>query len=195
MIKRMSQKLFLAMSIPVSFSLPAWAASGGDRPAWLPEFLSHASTNVAFAALLVFLFIVWRLGGFKAITSALDNRAKTIETQLNEARDLREAAAKLLAETEREQRQAQKEIDAILSKAKQDSEAMIKEARINLQNRMDRREALAEARIRQAELDAAQDVRRAAAEMALKASKAILVNKADKAYFETAFEDVEKILN
>jgi F-type H+-transporting ATPase subunit b len=191
---------FILSFSSATFVLPsiAYAAEAGHAnhyPSWVPEFLTHDATNVAFAAMVGFLLIVWRVGGFKAITSGLDKRAEAIETQLNEAKDLREAATKMLADAERQQKQADKDAEAIVTQAKKDAEALMKEAREGLAQRLDRREALAEARIQQAANEATAEVRRTAADAATKAAQSILANTSGTDQFEAAAKEIEKALN
>lgn len=191
-------RLILSLGIVVtSGSTVANAADGhgpSHYPSWLPEFLTHDATNVAFLAMAGFLLIVWRVGGFKAIISGLDNRAETIKNQLDEAKDLREAAAKMLADAERKQKQADKDAQEIVAQAKQDAEILMKGARENLAQRLERREAVAEARIQQAENEATAEVRRAAADAATQAAQSILADKSGTDQFEAAAKEIEKAL-
>lgn len=195
-MKRTTFSLFVA---GLCASATAMAAEDGHGeahgPAWVPEFLTHPATNVAFLAMVGFLLIVWRVGGFKTILSGLDKRAETIQTQLNEARDLREAANKMLADAERQQKQATKDAKAIVTQAKKDADILMKEARANLAQRMERREAIAEARISQAESEATAEVRRAAADAATKAAQSILSEKSGADQFEAAAKEIESALN
>ena len=142
-----------------------------------------------------FLLIVWRVGGFKAMTSGLDKRAETIAAQLNEAKDLREAANKMLADAERQQKQADKDAQEIVAQAKKDAELLMKDAREGLAQRLERREAVAEARIAQAENEATAEVRRAAADAATKAAQSILAEKSGADQFEAAAKEIEKALS
>lgn len=195
MMKR-SGLSFIALALVAPLAMAAESGHGDSHgPAWVPEFLTHPATNVAFLAMVGFLLIVWRFGGFKLITSGLDKRAETIEAQLNEAKDLREAASKMLADAERKQKQADKDAEAIVKQAKQDAKILMKEARASLAQRLERREAIAEARIKQAEHEATAEVRRAAADAATKAAEAVLVEKAGADQFEAAAQQIEKALN
>ena len=73
---------------------------------------------------------------------------------------------------------------------------MIEQARKDLQEKVARREAQAEARIARAEAEAAQDVRRAAADAATRASKDIIAGSAKRGdLFTEALEEIEKALN
>ncbi|MEM7006972.1 MAG: F0F1 ATP synthase subunit B [Pseudomonadota bacterium] len=187
----MARSLFLVLAA-APFAYAADESHGGG---FVPEWLSHGDTNTAFLAMVVFLAIVWRVGGFRLITDALDNRAAAIKAQLEEAKDLREAAAKLLAEAERKQREADDEAAAIVDQAKKDAEVFRKEARKSLEQRLARREAIAEARIKQAETDAADEVRRAAADTATRAAQQILGAADGSEQFEAAASQIEKALN
>ena len=168
----------------------AFAASKASGPfGWLMD----PTTNTAFAAMLVFFVVVWRLGGFKAIFGALDKRAQAIAAELDQAKNLREEATKALASAERAQAEADKEAEAIIAQARSDAEAMMAEARKELSERMARREASAEQRIARAAQEAEAEVRRAAADAATAAAKDILSKDGD--FFETAASEIEKALS
>lgn len=185
------KRLFL-LSSALILAAPAYAASDKGGPfGWLMDPV----TNTAFLALVVFLFIVWRMGGFSTVTKALDSRAEGIEKELNEARDLREKASKALAEAERRQRDADEEAKAIVAQAKKDAKAMMEQARADLDARLKRREAQAEGRIARAEADAAAEVRRAAADAATQAARSILTGEAGDKQFDRAIADIEKALS
>lgn len=189
-------KRFTVLLTTSSLAAPfAMAADDSHGPAWLPEFLSHPATNVAFAALVIFLIIMWRVGGFRAMTTALDKRADEIQAQLNEAKDLREAASKMLADAERQQKQADKDAQAIVAQAKKDADLLMIEARESLAQRLERREAIAEVRIKQAETEATAEVRRAAADAATEAARSVLREKSGADQFEAAAREIEKALN
>ena len=180
--------------VAATFAPAAFAAGDSHGPSWLPEFLTHPATNVAFFALVIFFLIIWRIGAFKALASGLDKRADAIQAQLNEAKDLREAAAKLLAEAERKQTQAEKDAASIVEQAKKDAELLMADQRTALAAKLERREAIAEARIAQAETEAAAEVRRAAADAATAAARDILARHADDDVFERAAQDIENAL-
>lgn len=182
----MQHRLLLSIAVAGLTAPIALAADESHGPSWMPEFLTHPATNVAFLAMATFLIIVWRVGGFKLITGGLDARATTIQTRLNEAKDMREAAAKILADAERQQKQADKDAKAIVGEAKKAAETLMAEAREALAQRLERREAIAEARIGQAEADATAQVRNAAADAATKAARSILSEKAGADQFEAA---------
>ncbi|MEO1642780.1 MAG: ATP F0F1 synthase subunit B [Pseudomonadota bacterium] len=182
----------------------ALAADGySDKPrdeavgfGYLTYGFTDVTTMVALAALVVFLTFVWYVGGFKLIFGTLDKRAETIRTQLEEAKTLREEAAKALAEAERKAKEADELAEDIVKRAKADAEAMMKQAQVDLEAKVERREAQAEARIARAEAAAAADVRRAAADAATKAART-LISKADDGddLFDKALSEIETRLN
>ena len=96
----------------------------------------------------VFLWIIWKVGGWTLILEGLDSRGKRIRAELDEARRLRE--------------EAQRAAD---------------EANQRMTEFVRRRTAAAEAKIAQAEAQAAAQVRAAAAEAAIRVSEAILREK------------------
>lgn len=189
----LSTPLRLALlSATAALASPVALAAEGTGPfAWL----SHPATNVAFFAMAGFLAIVWYAGGFKTIMSGLDSRAEKIRTQLDEAKDLREAAVKMLADAERRQRQAEEDAEAIVKQAKEEAKVMRAEAKEALAQRLARREAIAEDRIRQAETEATTAVRRAAADAATRAAAAILADGDASAQFDRAISEIESSLN
>ncbi|MEO1028787.1 MAG: ATP synthase F0 subunit B [Pseudomonadota bacterium] len=172
----------------------AFAAGGEGAPNPFAGFLDP-TTNVAFFAMATFLLIVWRLGGFKALTGALDKRADTISEQIAEATALREAASKTLAEAERRRREADEQAEAIIKQAKIDSKAMMEEARANLAERVKRREAQAAERIARAEAEATAEVRNIAADAATAAARSLLAADTSVDQFEKAADEIDRALN
>ena len=125
-------------------------------------------------AFVIFLGILGYAGVHKTALQALDRHAAAIKAELDEARRLREEAAKLLAEYQRKQSEAEREAAAIVSEAKADTERVAAEARAKLEEVVQRRTKLAEAKIGRAEAQAVADVQAAAADAAVAAAKSIL---------------------
>jgi len=125
-------------------------------------------------ATVIFLAIVWKVGGFGQLTAALDNRAKKIVAELDEARLLREEAQRLLDEYKKKQHEAEEEAAAILASAKAEADRFKAESVDKVKDFVARRTKMAEQKIAQAEAQAIADVRSAAAEAAVKAASAVL---------------------
>jgi len=184
------------MSRTALITLAAFAAMAPTASAATGlEAFSDPAKALALLALILFFLICWRAGAFRFIGNALDNRGKSIEAQIEEARSLREEEAKMLAEAERKQKAAQDDAKAIVEQARIDAKAMMATAREELKQRLERREALAEARIRRAEEEAAAEVRRAAADAATQAARNLLAGDTASDQFETAIATIEKALN
>jgi len=125
-------------------------------------------------AFVLFVGVLLYVGVHKKLTQALDDRASRIRAELDEARRLRDEAAKLLAEYQRKQREAEREAEAIVADARAEAERVAAEARVKMEEFVARRTKLAEAKIGQAEAQALADVRAAAAEAAVGAAEKIL---------------------
>lgn len=174
------------------FLTPMAHAAGDEKVAWYADPV----TATAMGALVVFLLIVGFVGGFKTIFGKLDERAEGIQSQIDEARALREEAAKLMADAKKKAKEADTAADDIIKRAKADADAMMKQAKADLKAKVARREAQAEARIARAEADAAADVRRIAADAATEAARSILAGSDDSDdLFDGALSEIDKRLN
>ena len=112
--------------------------------------------------------------GWAAIIGGLDGRAERIRTSLDDATRLREEAQHLLAEYQRKQRDAAKEIDGLLAAARTEAERSGVNAATALEALVKRREQLAIDKIAQAEADAIQAVRNTAVDVAIAATRKLL---------------------
>ena len=115
--------------------------------------------------------------GWTAIKGGLDARAQRIRTSLDDAARLREEAQHLLAEYQRKQRDAAKEIDGLLAAARSEAERSSVNAAEALEVLVKRREQLAIDKIAQAEADALQAVRNTAVDVAIAATRKLLGDK------------------
>jgi F-type H+-transporting ATPase subunit b len=132
-----------------------------------PEFW----VAVAFA---IFIGILVYVGVPKMLLSALDERGRRVQAELDEARRLKDEAQKLLAEYQGKQRQAETEAAAIIAGAKAEAERIAAEAKAKMEEFIARRTKMAETKIAQAEAQAVADVRAAAADAAVTAAEKIL---------------------
>ena len=125
---------------------------------------------------VIFVAVLIYVGVPKMMTKALDDRAKRVQDELNEARRLKEEAQKLLAEYQAKQRQADEEAAAIVAGAKAEAERFAAEAKAKMEEFVARRSKMAETKIAQAEAQAVAEVRSAAAEAAVSAAEKILTD-------------------
>jgi F-type H+-transporting ATPase subunit b len=137
------------------------------------EFFQEPENWVA-VCFVIFVGVIIYVGAHKKLIDALDHRADRIKSELEEASRLREEAAKLLADYQRKQAQAEREAAAIVSDARAEAERIAAETRSKMEEFVARRTKLAETKISQAEAQALADVRAAAADAAVAAAETIL---------------------
>jgi F-type H+-transporting ATPase subunit b len=126
---------------------------------------------IAFVVLMgVFVYV----GVHRTVITALDHRAERIKAELDDARRLKDEAAKLLAEYQTRRASAEREAEEIISGAKADAERIAAEAKTKMEDFVTRRTKTAESKIALAEAQALADVRAAAANAAVAAASTIL---------------------
>ena len=130
---------------------------------------------VAIGFILLVLAIAKK--SWAAIKAGLDSRAERIRASLDDATKLREEAQHLLAEYQRKQRDAAKEIDGLLAAARAEAERSSVNAAGALEDLVKRREQLAIDKIAQAEADAIQAVRNTTVDVAIAAARKLLNDK------------------
>jgi F-type H+-transporting ATPase subunit b len=135
----------------------------------------------------------------RAIASGLDSRAAKIKAQLDEARSLREEAERLLAEHQRQQREALKEAEQIIAHAHSEADRLRREGAANLEAALARREKMTLEKIAQAEAQAVADVRNQAIDLATTAAAQLLRESVDKsrsdALVDAAIADLDRKLH
>ncbi|MGO9360148.1 MAG: ATP F0F1 synthase subunit B [Xanthobacteraceae bacterium] len=113
-------------------------------------------------------------GVHRTLLKALDNRRDRIKHEFDDARRLKDEAAKLVAEYRARRESAEREAQEIVSNAKAEAERIAAEARAKMEDFVARRTKSAEGKIAMAEAQAVADVRAAAAEAAVTAAAAIM---------------------
>src|SRR6266436_3971249 len=132
-----------------------------------PEFW----VAVAFVILMgVFAYV----GVHKTVLTALDHRSERIKAELDDARRLKEEAAKVLADYKARRASAEREAEEIITGAKAEAERIASEAQAKMEDFVARRTKTAENKIALAEAQALADVRAAAADAAIAAASTIL---------------------
>ncbi|MGC1710492.1 MAG: ATP F0F1 synthase subunit B [Methyloceanibacter sp.] len=137
------------------------------------DFILEPEFWVAVSFFL-FLGVIAYFGVHKKLASALDGRAASIARDLEEAKHLREEAAKVLADYERKQGDAAKEAQAIIKLASKEAEELAAETRRSMAEHFERRMKLAEDKIARAETEALREVRAAAADAAIAAAQTVI---------------------
>jgi F-type H+-transporting ATPase subunit b len=117
----------------------------------------------------------------KALTGGLDARADRIRASLDDANKLREEAQHTLAEYQRKQRDAAKECEDLMARARDEAERAQRDAMAKLENSLARREKLALDKIAQAEAEAAQQVCNITVDVAIGATRKLIADRLDAA--------------
>jgi F-type H+-transporting ATPase subunit b len=134
----------------------------------------HSAEFWVAVAFVIFWGILFYKGVPRNMLNQLDSRGKRIADELAEAKRLRQDAEKLLKEFEAKRAAAEREAADIVSNAKGEAERLAQEAQEKMADFVKRRTASAEAKIAQAEAQAAAEVRAAAIDAAVKASERVL---------------------
>ena len=130
----------------------------------------------------------------KALTAGLDARAERIRASLDEATRLREEAQHMLAEYQRKQRDAAKEVEALLAHARDEAERNARDADAKLEAALQRREQMAMDKIAQAEADALQQVRDTTVDVVIAATRTLIEKRLDEAGAARLVDDAIKEL-
>jgi F-type H+-transporting ATPase subunit b len=129
-------------------------------------------------ATILFVLLLGYMGVHKQLLEAIDARRARIQAELDEARRLKDEAAKLVAEYQRKRQDAEAEADALIAGARAEAERYAAEAHAKMDEFVARRTKMAETKIAQAEAQALADVRAAAADAAVGAAADILQQSA-----------------
>jgi F-type H+-transporting ATPase subunit b len=135
--------------------------------------LEEAETWVAIAFVILMGLFAYA-GVHRTVLKALDNRAARIRAELDDARRLKDEAAKVLAEYKTRRLSAEREAEDIIANAKAEAERIATEANAKMEDFVARRTKTAEGKIALAEAQALADVRAAAADAAVAAASTIL---------------------
>ena len=127
-------------------------------------------------AFVVFVVLVFKpIKG--ALIGGLDAKIAEIRQEVEEAEKLREEAQSLLANYQRQQRQAIQDAEAIVARAKEEAERHRAEADEAMKDMVRRQEEQAREKIAQAETAAIQEVRSMSVEVAMAAAEKLLADR------------------
>jgi F-type H+-transporting ATPase subunit b len=125
-------------------------------------------------AFVILMGVFGYFGIHRTVLKTLDHRSDRIKAELDDARRLKEEAAKLLAEYKARRATAEREAEEIIASAKAEAERIAAEAKTKMEDFVARRTKTAESKIALAEAQALADVRAAAADAAVTAASTIL---------------------
>ncbi|NTS30362.1 F0F1 ATP synthase subunit B [Phyllobacterium sp. BT25] len=157
------------------------------------------ATFYALVGLIIFLALIVYLKVPGVVGKSLDSRADRIRDELEEARRLREEAQSLLAEFQRKRKDAEKEAGEIVAIAQREAHGLLEEAKKKSEEYIARRHKLAEQKIAQAQVEAVNEVRATAVDVAVAAASRVLADKVDTKtsadLFKSSLSEVKSRLN
>ncbi len=161
-------------------------------------FLTDSATWVSLAITVFFILIIWKK--VPAIfAKMLDDRANEIEEQLENAKNLREEAASLLAKYERDQRDAEKQAADMIANAEAEVKLMVSDSKAQMEEATKRRSEVAEQKIAQAEASALKEIRSLTVQVATNAARDLIeanLKKADhEALIKSSTEKLDEKLH
>jgi len=161
----------LATSALTLIAAPAFAA-GGDY-----GFASFFNTNyVVLIGFILFLALLFYFNVPAMILKMLDDRAETIRSELDEARNLRDEAQAVLAAYERKSREVAEQSQRIIDHAREEARLAADAAKEDLKQSIARRLKAAEEQITNAEEKATRELRNRAVDVAIAAAAKILAD-------------------
>ena len=135
--------------------------------------IEPAEIWVTIGMAILFGILIWAKVPGMAM-KALDARGIKIQAELDEALRLRQEAQALLADIKVQREAAEKVAAEMIANAEADSERLRAEAAAKLDEQIQRRQQMAERKIASAELQAAAEVKAAAADLATQIAEQVL---------------------
>jgi len=162
------------------------------------EFLQEPETWVGLGFFIIIGIVLYqRIPAF--IGAALDARAAAISKELDEAKRLRNEAAKLHLEYTTRLAKVEDEAGKILTEARAEAERFAAESRTALTAQIERRAQQAKDKIAQAESAAMAEIRNAAADAAVAAAEKLIAARLDEkrsgALIEQSIKELPAKLN
>jgi len=145
----------------------------------MPAFLNPAEAEAwVGAGLLIFLAIVIFVAKApKAVAGMLDEKARSIQANLDEAQRIREEANRLLEQLRAERTQAERDAQQLIANAQAQAKQFEADARAKLEESLARRQAVTERKIADAERQAMDEVRAAAADLGVQMAERTLAGR------------------
>lgn len=183
----------MKQTISLLAMLAATPVAAATKNPFLAEFYSLKNTDFVVAiSFLIFIGILLYMKVPSMLAGMLDKRAEGIESELNEARALRDEAQAILASYERKQLEVQEQAERIVSQARESAAEMAEQAKLDLAASIDRRVQAAEDQITSAEQRAVKQVRDEAASIAIAAASEVIAKEMSAANASLMIDDAIK---
>ncbi|WP_299355002.1 F0F1 ATP synthase subunit B [uncultured Shimia sp.] len=172
----------LATLLALTAASPAFAASG-------PFFSLHNTNFIVLLAFILFILVLMKFKVPGMLAGMLDKRAEGIQSELDEARALREEAQTILASYERKQKEVAEQADRIVEHAKSEAANAAELAKEDLKASIARRLAAAQDQIASAQAAAVKEVRDQAIIIAVGAANDVIAKQMTAAKGNKLIED------
>jgi F-type H+-transporting ATPase subunit b len=187
--------MMLRFTLPAVLAAgPAFAAAEGK-----PFFSLYNTDLIVLMAFVIFVGILVYFKVPGKVSDLLDGRAVGIQSELDEARRLREEALALHASFERRQAEVKNDAARIVEKAKADAQLAADQAKAEIEASITRRLKAAGDQLASAEASALRDVRDRAIAVAIGAAGDVLIKQMDAerndALVQQAIADVQARLH
>jgi F-type H+-transporting ATPase subunit b len=144
-------------------------------------------------ALIVFIGVILYIRVPRLLATALDNRIRRIEAELDEAARLRAEAQSLLDSYANKRAEAEAEAQGIVAAAREEADRLAKDAAVALEGLIGRRSKAVEEKIAQAEQQAIAEVRGRSADVAIEAARVILSRQMTEKGDELVSQAIEDV--
>ena len=147
---------------------------------------------VLIAFILFFILVGKKL--WSALTNSLDERKKMIESELNEAKKLREEAQAELNASLKKQKEINKQILGIIDNAKNTAKQIEADALKKSEIIIKRKEEQAKQKINNAQIEAINNIKNISAELSVKSAKLYIQNELDSNIQKTLYSESKEKL-
>jgi len=130
-------------------------------------------------AFVIFIILVWKKSS-SAITAILDKRSLLIESELNEAKSLKEEALEELRKTLQNQKNISEESENIIKESKETAKKIHEEALLKSSQIVKRRENQALQKIAALETEAIKNIKKITGSIVIDSTKVFLESNLDK---------------
>lgn len=183
----------------ILYTLPAFALTSAPAFAAGSGFNLGNTDFVVAIAFVIFIGVLVYLKVPGLITGMLDKRAEGIQSELDEARALREEAQSILASYERKQKEVSEQADLIVANAKSEASAAAEQAKEDIKTSIARRLQGAEDQISSTKAAAVKEIRDTAVTVAISAASDVIAKgmsaKDANGLIDAAIEDVASKLH
>ena len=147
---------------------------------------------VLIAFILFFILVGKKL--WSTLTNSLDERKKMIESELNEAKKLREEAQAELNASLKKQKEINNQILGIIDNAKNTAKQIEADALKKSEIIIKRKEEQAKQKINNAQIDAINSIKNISAELSVKSAKLYIQNELDNNIQKTLYSESKEKL-